>query len=79
MGKAPLEVFLAAFEHEETLSAMSDDVCLAWLHRVAPNNIKESLRHICEIAQERLYVGFCVLLLSLCVFLLYPQMILEPV
>ena len=32
-----LEVFLAALEHEEMLAGLSDDLCLAWLRRVAHN------------------------------------------
>lgn len=39
-----LEVFLAALEHEEMLTGLSDDLRLAWLRRVAHNKVVDHYR-----------------------------------
>lgn len=39
-----LEIFLAAVEQEGTLRGLSDEMCLAWLRRVAHNKIVDHYR-----------------------------------
>lgn len=39
-----LDIFLAAVEHEEALGEMSEEMCLAWLRRVAHNKIVDHYR-----------------------------------